>query len=167
MTSHDEYNLAIKHCGNCGVEEGELHIEGCDMERCAECGGQRISCDCEATRRLPFIEYPTYCARCGRRWPVLYMVPDEVWKYYIEPRERSSVICRRCFDHIRELIDAHQGPPPFGDFEFRTDRELWAAGYKRMIQEAEDNGRADIAEALRSQAEEMDRRLAQQEEEES
>lgn len=38
-------------CGDCGVREGELHGDGCDMERCAFCGGQRISCAC-ATRHF-------------------------------------------------------------------------------------------------------------------
>lgn len=33
-------------CHDCGVEEGELHEMGCDMERCPFCGRQLISCDC-------------------------------------------------------------------------------------------------------------------------
>ena len=33
-------------CHACGVEEGQLHQLGCDMERCPFCGGQLISCNC-------------------------------------------------------------------------------------------------------------------------
>ena len=33
-------------CHDCGVKEGQLHLPGCDMERCPFCGHQLISCDC-------------------------------------------------------------------------------------------------------------------------
>jgi hypothetical protein len=31
-------------CHDCGVMEGQLHLPGCDMERCPFCGHQLISC---------------------------------------------------------------------------------------------------------------------------
>lgn len=39
--------MSIKHkCGDCGREEGENHLDCCDIERCPKCSGQLLSCDC-------------------------------------------------------------------------------------------------------------------------
>jgi hypothetical protein len=36
----------MRNCGDCGAMPGELHQQGCDVERCPRCGCQMISCDC-------------------------------------------------------------------------------------------------------------------------
>jgi hypothetical protein len=38
-----------KHCHDCGIlnKKGNIHHNGCDMERCPKCKGQLISCDCD------------------------------------------------------------------------------------------------------------------------
>ena len=59
--------------------------------------------------RLPWISYPNVCARCGCVSPELFMVNDAAWEHYIEPRERHQVICRNCFELIRELTDKYSG----------------------------------------------------------
>jgi hypothetical protein len=58
--------------------------------------------------RVPYIEYPNVCARCGALWPEFFRVPDSEWERYIQIDMRDKVICRPCFDEIRRLIDSHE-----------------------------------------------------------
>ena len=126
-------------CGYCGVKEGQLHLPGCDDERCPFCGHQLNSCDCDAYEklgiewphgltdeqsrelsrelsrlwdkllrakgRIPFILYPNLCAKCGVLWPEMFMVPDEAWQHYVEPRMRAEMLCKACYAQIKEWID--------------------------------------------------------------
>lgn len=102
----------ISKCGDCGVIEGELHHPGCDMERCPKCGNQLLSCCCwqdttlrDIPNRVPYICYPNICARCGKLWPDIFMVPDKIWEKYIQISERDKIICWDCFQKIKRLID--------------------------------------------------------------
>jgi hypothetical protein len=115
-------------CRECGVKEGELHVPGCFQERCPFCGGQLVSCGCayeklgidgdlteaqgEAWDQLvkdkgliPFIVYPNLCAKCGKLWPEMFMVPDAEWERYVEPGMRHEMLCIACYTQIKAWID--------------------------------------------------------------
>ena len=64
-----------------------------------------------AKGRIPWISYPNICGKCGAVFPNFFMVDTEVWEHYIEPRQREKIICRSCFEFIRELTDSHSGRP--------------------------------------------------------
>lgn len=70
-------------CHDCGVEEGQLHELGCDMERCPKCFRQLISCGCfkdfdSLPFRIPWVQVPVLCALCGEVFPEFFNVPDRV-----------------------------------------------------------------------------------------
>ena len=74
--------LADRPCPDCGAKPGEQHTEWCDVERCPDCGGQLISCDCEGEFTAPRVpwsgEWPGVmeCREFG--W-YSKMVPGKGW----------------------------------------------------------------------------------------
>lgn len=116
----------VHTCHDCGVREGQIHKPGCDMERCPFCGGQLISCGCSTQFRsnkawndaldkvglIPYIRWPNLCAMCGKLWPKMFMVPEEVWQRYVPIAEREQMLCLPCFKRIVRLID---GKPYSGE----------------------------------------------------
>ena len=40
-----------RECHDCAVISGELHVPGCDMERCPSCRQQLITCLCDVEGR--------------------------------------------------------------------------------------------------------------------
>ena len=56
--------------------------------------------------RVPFIYYPTICVKCGKINPTFFQVDTEEWKRYIEPQMQDKIICKDCFEWIKEQITA-------------------------------------------------------------
>lgn len=42
----DDWGADARPCHDCAAIKGQLHVVGCDVERCPACGGQAITCDC-------------------------------------------------------------------------------------------------------------------------
>lgn len=79
----------------------EVYEEGLPPHQAAE--WERIL---EAKGRIPYIVYPNLCARCGALWPDMFNVPDREWEKYVEPAMRHKMLCRPCYDWIKNVIDA-------------------------------------------------------------
>ncbi|MFH1367242.1 MAG: hypothetical protein ABIH38_04655 [Patescibacteria group bacterium] len=63
QTSDAKNPHSLTDCPDCGAKPGQPHKEGCDVERCSNCGGQFISCDC------PSRKHDKLFARWTGFWP--------------------------------------------------------------------------------------------------
>lgn len=55
--------------------------------------------------RVPYIQYPNICRKCGILWPEMFSVSDEEWKKYVRIGERDEMLCLPCYNQIKEWID--------------------------------------------------------------
>jgi len=42
----ENWGADSRPCHDCEVVKGQLHVRGCDVERCPVCGCQAMGCDC-------------------------------------------------------------------------------------------------------------------------
>jgi hypothetical protein len=104
-------------CPECEAAQGQFHADGCWRERCPQCGGQWVACDCGDTDlpRVPFIVWPSLCGLCGARYPDMFDVPNDVWQHYVQIAERGKMICKKCWDWLTLTIDGKQYAAQHGD----------------------------------------------------
>ena len=63
----------------------------------------------EEKGRIPWIQYPNICIKCGALWPEMFAVPNEEWEKYVEPAMRGKMLCWECYEWIQEMIDGCAG----------------------------------------------------------
>ena len=93
----------------------------------------------EARGRLPFLDKPLMCERCGVLWPDLFMVQDLVWEYYAGPLFRDSLLCEQCFREVREALDRYHPRPDWlpPDQEIEAYRKAWVSRDRATMQRLE------------------------------
>jgi hypothetical protein len=100
---------------------------------------QRWLATLEARGRIPFVDTPQLCARCGETWPEAFQVPDVVWEYYAGPAHRKSVLCEQCFGEIRRLVDANRPRPAWlpDELTILEFMQAWRSGDRETLQRIE------------------------------
>lgn len=106
-TRFDDKSDWPEKCHDCDVKLGKLHLHGCDMEECAECGNQKITCDCpcekgEKKYRELLEEKKKHIAPMSMK--ALRELSD-VW-------DKKKYYCDKCGENITKL------PTIFHEMEF-------------------------------------------------
>ena len=81
---------------------------------------------CTQRGRIPFIDAPQMCGRCGCLCPKFFMVQDSVWFYYTNPDLKDKIICFDCFQHIRQCVDKYNARPSWLPSDKDIDRFITA-----------------------------------------
>lgn len=58
--------------------------------------------------RIPYIQWPWVCGKCGKMHPQMFMVPDEEWEHYIQVSKRDIILCEDCYGQIKAWTDESQ-----------------------------------------------------------
>lgn len=63
----------------------------------------------EEEGRIPFIEYPIRCPRCGMAWPPMFPMPPEDRMRLLGPQMQGYMLCKNCYDEVKGLIEKYSG----------------------------------------------------------
>ena len=126
--------VKLESCHDCGCREGELHLPGCDMERCPFCLGQLISCDCPYEHLGVDCSKGTFAYSHGltdeqsKTWDKILetkgripyiqipnlcemcgklwpeMFSDEDWEKYVIPQLQEKMLCKECFKRMKSIF---------------------------------------------------------------
>jgi len=61
----------------------------------------------EKAGRVPYIDYPWLCQRCGAPAGPMWRVSKSTWTSYMDPRNSSKVLCKKCWLEIKVAMDEH------------------------------------------------------------
>lgn len=118
----DNKSKDIYLCHDCGVEEGQLHLEGCDMDTCSKCRGQvLLHGRCKGAKPEPYFRPCLSCARCGVVFPEFKMVGEKEWKYICGVTyDEDVILCGECMDFIFKARNKLN--------KFKGKRKTWRCG---------------------------------------
>ena len=89
----------------------------------------------EKRGRLPFVDAPQMCGRCGRLWPDLFVVQDVAWEYYAGRRLRDAIVCEPCFHELRQAVDRHRPRPDWvpSEADIMAHLQAWWSGDREPL----------------------------------
>jgi len=126
--------VKLKTCHDCGCREGELHLPGCDMERCPFCLNQLISCKCCYEHLGIDCSRGTFAYNHGltdeqskmfdkileTKGLIPYiqvpnlcvmcgrlwpeMFQDDDWEKYVIPQLQQEILCKECFERMKLIF---------------------------------------------------------------
>ena len=90
---------------------------------------------CTQKGRIPFIDIPQLCVRCGQVWPEMFMVQNKVWLYYTNPELKNEMLCLDCFQEIRQKVDQYNERPEWlpSNEEIEAFIKAWRTGDREML----------------------------------
>jgi hypothetical protein len=79
-------------------------------------------------RASPRFNY-NFCGICDARFPSMFHVPDEVWQFYVPPRQRSHMVCIECWALLTLIIDKRRFERKHGG-----PLALWSPKWRERLQ---------------------------------